>query len=116
MVPSPALPPTTPSTDHCSVPPVLDCAAKWIFCPGASATYCGVIDTEPAFTATGGGPVGALWGGGGSVPCFTPQPLPMRTAKLSASEHAIARDLFTRGTPCNFTYLGFVLTVAWSRD
>ncbi len=54
-VPKAALPPATPFTSQVSAPPEDEDAVNCWVCPGASATYCGLMVTEPKFTATGGG-------------------------------------------------------------
>lgn len=55
---------------------------------------------EPVAPAMGGGWVGALWGGGGSVPWVTPQPAASsRQDVSSASARAVPRSFFTESTP-----------------
>src|SRR5580692_9311329 len=69
---------------------------KWTFWPGAKATYCGVMVTEPWLMATGGGWAGEDTGGGGSVPCVTPQPAARRPReRVSASGMPCACGIFT---------------------
>src|SRR5579875_40673 len=64
-VPQAALPPGTPFTSQVSAPPDVEEAVNCCVWPGNSATYWGLMVTEPTLPATGGGCVGAACGGGG---------------------------------------------------